>query len=393
MRSLVLFDNLGPYHEARLIAAATTCELTAVQVVARSDEYAWEHSPRADTFTLVTLFGSESEGGITRGELRRRIDRAFDAAAPEVVFVPGWSSRAAFLALDWCRRHAVPAVAMSESTSIDATRTPWKEAIKKSFLSLFAAALVGGKRQSDYMARLGVPTENIFRGYAVVDNDYFSAHTAALLKKHPRGEGPDSGFLSCSRFVAKKNLPRLLQAYALYLSRAGAAPTWPLTLLGDGPPWGLVESQVARLGLTLHVRLPGFRQYPELPYYYARARAFILASTVDQWGLVVNEAMAAGLPVLVSNRCGCVPDLVHEGENGFSFDPYDVEELAGLMAKVSAPDFPAATFGEKSRAIIAGYGPQKFAAGFKAAAECALRRGPTRARWSSRLVLGLLLLR
>ena len=64
--------------------------------------------------------------------------------------------------------------------------------------------------------------------------------------------------------------------------------------------------------------------------------AFVHASASEQWGLVVNEAMAAGLPVIVSERCGCAPDLVREGVNGLTFDPCDVAELAGLMERVAA---------------------------------------------------------
>ena len=84
------------------------------------------------------------------------------------------------------------------------------------------------------------------------------------------------------------------------------------------------------------VILAGFKQYDELPAYYGLASAFVHASTTEQWGLVVNEAMASGLPVLVSDRCGCAPDLVEDGVNGFTFDPYDVEALAGLMQRVAA---------------------------------------------------------
>ena len=86
--------------------------------------------------------------------------------------------------------------------------------------------------------------------------------------------------------------------------------------------------------------MPGFKQYDELPIYYGLAGAFIHASTTEQWGLVVNEAMAAGLPVIVSERCGCAPDLVENGRNGFTFDPYDVDALTHLMLKMALWEFP-----------------------------------------------------
>lgn len=99
---------------------------------------------------------------------------------------------------------------------------------------------------------------------------------------------------------------------------------------------------------------------------------FVHASTSEQWGLVVNEAMAAGLPVLVSNRCGCAADLVREGVNGFTFDPYDVEEMTRLMFRVAHGDVDRAALGQASREIIAEWGPERFAVGLEQAVEAAL---------------------
>jgi len=168
---------------------------------------------------------------------------------------------------------------------------------------------------------------------------------------------------------------------------------WSLVLLGDGALRSSLESQIVSLALHDHVQMPGFIQYPELPAYYARAGAFIHASTSEQWGLVVNEAMASGLPVLVSHRCGCAADLVQGGVNGYTFDPYDVEQLAQLMLKISAFNFPLSTFGDASRKIIANWGPARFAAGLQAAAECAVAVGSPRATVMQRLILKMLLRR
>ena len=102
----------------------------------------------------------------------------------------------------------------------------------------------------------------------------------------------------------------------------------------------------------------------------------------------MNEAMASGLPVLVSNRCGCAPDLVQEGVNGFTFDPYNVEQLAQLMLKISAfQPFSLSAFGEASRRIIADWGPERFASGLKAAVDKALEVGAVRPTFSQRMIL------
>jgi glycosyltransferase involved in cell wall biosynthesis len=91
---------------------------------------------------------------------------------------------------------------------------------------------------------------------------------------------------------------------------------------------------VSRTGIGNKVHFFGFIQYDELPYFYNHAKALILPSWSDQWGLVVNEAMACGLPVLVSEKCGCAPDLVVNGKNGFTFDPNDPEEFLKGMEKI-----------------------------------------------------------
>jgi glycosyltransferase involved in cell wall biosynthesis len=348
----------------------------------------------------------------------------------------------------------VPLVVMSESQAKDEARRGWREAVKRQVVGCFSAALVGGSPHAEYLGQLGMQRERVFMGYDAVDNSYFAGKAetlkAEMLKSGGQGGGgnaetlkaemlksgvrrpssvlrpppglPERYFLASARFVEKKNLPRLLQAYALYrqktedgrrktegrggeaemlkaemLKGEGQRPEdggrktekpWELVLLGDGPLRADLCRLISDLSLQNCVHLPGFKQYADLPTYYGLASAFIHASTTEQWGLVVNEAMASGLPVLVSNRCGCAPDLVHEGVNGFTFDPYNVEELAQLMLKISVfQPFSLSAFGEASRRIISEWGPERFASGLKAAVDKALEIGAVRPTFSQRMIL------
>ncbi|HEV3271721.1 MAG TPA: glycosyltransferase [Candidatus Methylacidiphilales bacterium] len=374
----IIFDNFGPYHIARLQAASADWNLLAIEAAGVSAVYAWEKNSTAGTFRRVTLVEQGTSEGVGRSELVGRLERVLDEFGPGVVVVPGWASPAAWGAMDWCARRGVPMVCMSESTEWDEPRTGWKEWIKRRLVGLFSSALVGGKRHSDYLTKLGMPAERIFMGYDAVDNRFFSEKAKEIgacggeaRRKHGL---PEDYFLASARFVEKKNLPRLLEAYALY--RGSCETPWPLALLGDGLLRGALESQLGALGLRDHVMMPGFKQVSDLPAYYALAGAFIHPSTVEPWGLVVNEAMASGLPVLVSNRCGCVPELVSEGVNGFTFDPLNVKELAQKMAQVSAPGFPRTVFGAKSSEIVAEWGCERFARGLSEAIEVALAGPP-----------------
>src|SRR5262249_22042033 len=140
-----------------------------------------------------------------------------------------------------------------------------------------------------------------------------------------------------------------------------------------GPLRETLNAQLSTLNLHGRVHLPGFKQYDDLPVYYALAKALVHASTTEQWGLIVNEAIASGLPVIVSARCGCVPELVQR--NGFTFDPIDQHELASLLLKMaSLPDDERQRLGDASSRIAENFAPERFGEGLEQAAQLALNR-------------------
>jgi len=374
-RVAIIFDNFGPYHLARLRAAATTCDLLALEVAGRSATYAWDNAADSGAFRRETLLAAGTSADVPRGEIARRLQAALDRFRPIVVVVPGWATPAAWAALEWCARRGVAAVCLSESTAWDEPPAAWKQFLKRRLVRRFAAALVGGRHHVDYLAQLGFAPERIAFGYDAVDNAYFTEGTDAVRANSGEARRrlalPEHFFLASARFVPKKNLDRLIEAFAQYRARAGAS-SWSLVLLGDGELRPALEHQRDALGLRDHILMPGFRQYGELPAYYALAGAFIHPSTVEPWGLVVNEAAASGLPLIVSNRCGCAPELVHDGVNGFTFDPLDPAALTAALEKIAAPDFPRAAFAAASREIVAPWGPERFARGLAQAVETAL---------------------
>jgi glycosyltransferase involved in cell wall biosynthesis len=402
IRVAVLFQRFGPYHHARLNAAGQVLAVWGVEACAMEDIYAWDKVEGAAAFTRVTLTERNSGGRRWHQELRRQMWRALDEIKPQAVVIPGWSSPDAFSALVWCVKNRTPAVVMSESTAWDERRVTWKEWVKSRLVKLCAAGLAGGTPHADYLAQLGLPRERIFPGYDVVDNEYFQRQAEAVrdqsAKLRQQHQLPEKFFLASARFVEKKNLFRLLQAYARYRELAEKAESgkrkaesWDLVLLGDGALKSDLIRLISELRLQNCVHLPGFKQYDELPVYFGLAQVFVHASTTEQWGLVVNEAMASGLPVLVSSRCGCAMDLVSSGVNGFTFDPANVEELAQLLLRVSGDGFPLADFGAASRRIIANWGTERFAAGLRDAVTTALKNPRPPAGWLDRLLLQLLL--
>src|SRR5438093_1802815 len=352
----VVFQHIGPYHHARLNAAAEKLLATGLEWSAR-EYYPWGAAASLARYHKVSLFPEAGDCFPGNAQLRRAFYATLQRARPDVVAVNGWNDFGSLAAANCCVCHGIPMVVMSESARGDEPRTWWKEMIKRRIVDLYSAALVGGQRHVEYLVELGMPRDRIFTGYDVVDNAYFARRTLEIRKSHLRqGYGgqaafeirkkyglPENYFLASARFIEKKNLTRLIRAYAEYRDRLkGTGVTdpgynrgapWDLVLLGDGPLRETLNAQLSTLNLHSHVHLPGFKQYDELPVYYALANAFVHASTTEQWGLVVNEAIASGLPVIVSERCGCVPELVQG--NGFTFDPMNEHELAAQMLKMT----------------------------------------------------------
>jgi glycosyltransferase involved in cell wall biosynthesis len=386
--------NLGYYHHVRFEALARRLSGVTVVEVCGASEFAEFKLRAAESshYELMTYHPDLMFEQVATVEVRRIARQTLAKLRPDVVCVPGWSSPLALAALQWCARRATPAIVTSDSQYGDERRVWWKEAIKRATVAAYSAALVAGQSHREYLAMLGMPRERIFQGFDVVDNDHFmrgaDAARAAADRTRAALNLPRHFFLASSRFIPKKNLAGVIRAFAAYRQRSGAA-AWDLIILGDGPLRGELESLARELKLTDKVQMPGFKAYDELPAYYGLAGALVHASTTEQWGLVVNEALAAGAPVLVSDRCGCAAELVAAGKNGYTFDPNDTPALTNLMSQVSAPDCDRAALGAASRQIVAQWGPDAFASGMIKAIDMAIG-SPRRASLFSLAVIAAL---
>lgn len=391
--------DLGYYHHARIEAFARRSSMR-VTVLEMSDTSAFREFKlsvvRDAHYRTMTLYRDRYFADIAPAESCRAIGRALDQLNPDLLLVQGWSDTYALAPLYWCARTGIPAVVASESQSSDAPRRTWKEFIKRRIVSRFASGLVGGAAHVEYLATLGLKSSQIFTGYDVVDNDHFALGAAEARRDadavRRRLELPERYFLASCRFIPKKNLARLIRAFAVYRRAAGPGGC-DLVLLGDGAERNALEQLVLELGVQACVSMPGFKPYQELPAYYGLAEAFVHASTTEQWGLVVNEAMACGLPLIVSNRCGCVPDLVQPGRNGITVDPWDVAGLAAALHNMAADEHGRKNMGACSQSLIANWTPETFADGLEQAAQAAIDVPLSPRPFADRLLLWSLLQR
>jgi len=340
----------------------------------------------------INLF--ESRGGyfdaVARGLVWSATRAALDRIRPEVVAVAGWSFPESMSAIAWAHQNDARVVMMSESQSHDSNRHLVREAVKRRIVSACDAALVGGRVHADYVTHLGLKSESVFLGYDVVDNRHFSegaararSNATALRQVHGL---PPRFLLASARFIAKKNLVSLVHAFGMALKRAQTPHS--LVILGDGPGRPALEAAIVDAGLFGRVMLPGFICYDDLPIYYGLAEAFVHVSLVEQWGLVVNEAAAAGLPLIVSKRCGSASELVRPGFNGRLVEPGDTEDiLDALHRTMILSEDERIRFGAESSRIVSGWGLDRFASGLQAAIGAAYRYPGRRLAFQDRLLL------
>jgi glycosyltransferase involved in cell wall biosynthesis len=362
----VAFINFGPYHLARLqslskLAQERGLEVWGLELCAGEADYPWQVEKFPLHFRHRTLFPGRRLADLSALNQARGMFLCLEDLRPQALALAGYSLAAMWAGLAWAKLRRRPIVVMGESAAADLPRAKWRETLKRWLVSRFDAALGGGAPQRSYFHALGIPAHRIFPGYDVVDNDHFGKNAQAARAKAEAGRAalglPHSYFLSVSRFVAKKNLLGLVAAYARY--RELSTAPWDLVLCGAGPEEERLRNRARHLP---GVHFAGFRQADILPTYYGLAKCFILPSIRNEpWGLVVNEAMAAGLPVLVSRACGCCRDLVAEGVNGFTFAPGDLEALARLMATMASGRLDLGAMGAASRSIIAHWTPGVFA--------------------------------
>jgi len=370
MRLVYVWQNLGPYHWARMdaLGRAAGVALEVVQVFRRERIRAWSGRPdRPVDVRCTTLFDTDERSRLRDVVVARAVTRAVLAADPAVVL---WGTGlyqawvvAAVLAV---RARGVPSVGHFVSTAADARpRGLWRTAAKAAVHRLYAGFTPVGLRQLDFLLANGVAPDRCRIVGNPVDNGWFAggtdAEAASTLGVLDAPLRPGRFFLSVGRFSAEKNLPRLIAAYEEYRAIAAATSAWDLAVVGDGPDRESIARRFrgSAYAASIH-RLPFLEGLP-LRALYRSCGAFVLPSLSEPWGLVANEAAAAGCPLLLSDRCGCLPHLLHEGINGFRFDPTDVPEMARVMGRVADPRADRTAMGEASRHLVADVSPETYA--------------------------------
>jgi glycosyltransferase involved in cell wall biosynthesis len=277
--------------------------------------------------------------------LSRSVARELREFRPEAVGVGGWNQPAFWRASAYCRRHEVPLLVWVESTARDArSESRPLELAKRRLIERAAGFFVPGRASAEYVRSFGVPDERIALAPNAVDAEIFGR--AAVDRSGRR----TCTFLYAGRLDAEKGLDVLLRAF-------GRAPG-ELVLAGSGP-----EEAKLRALADGRVRFAGALDRDELVPLYAEADAFVLPSRSEPWGMVLNEAAAAGLPLVATEGAGAAHDLVEDGVNGFRVAVEDEHALADALTRLAEDEDFRLAAGARSRELVSRFTPEAWADG------------------------------
>ncbi|PRY37013.1 glycosyltransferase involved in cell wall biosynthesis [Spirosoma oryzae] len=371
MRILIVHNLLWAHYKAavfealqREAAKQTNVQVHVLQIARNERSRAGMETTAAEApvyqYSYDLLFDRYFEDTSPTERAKALLNRA-RAYKPDVITLTGYYDPAQLALLFWAKLRGIRIIMQNESTTADNQRTGPKEAFKRWLISLFDGFFCFGSRSADYLLALNVPPRKILLRKNAVDNQTLRrVYEQALSTRQAEQQHlrlPSRNFIYVGRLIGVKNVPALLTAFAQARQQAPAAD-WGLILLGDGADQPTLFQQTTELGLTNVVSFQPAQPWYRVPAFLALSDVLVLPSQSEPWGLVVNEAMVCGLPVIVSSQCGCVPDLVRDGTTGFVFDPANTDQLTQLLTNFMTGRVDTRAMRQAALDQIAPYAPE-----------------------------------
>ena len=283
---------------------------------------------------------------------------------PDVVICGGYQHPSFLIAFFYARLYRKKFVLWSESHALSIRlRQPWVMAYRKMIVKYCSACIVPGELARRFLRDLGAEEKQTFVAPNAVANDFFYQSSRVFRSQKERFKAerqfPRLLILYIGRLIDSKGVRLLLEAF----SKLSDQKEVGLLLVGDGACETSYRSFCAQHHLD-NVFFEGFKQQEELPFYYGIADVMVMPSFRDEWGLVLNEAMAACLPVVASDRAGAAHDLIQQGVNGYRFTAGDSDELAHWINRLLKNDALRNRMGECSFETIQQFSPRRCARGF-----------------------------
>jgi glycosyltransferase involved in cell wall biosynthesis len=280
-----------------------------------------------------------------------------------LIVLPGYHRPEYWAMLTACVLTGKRRAVLCDSTARDQAPNLTKTLLKRIFFWACHGYFAYGQRSSEYLQSLGASADRIFQPcQAAAMPIGFDPHQALRLRVEARAAQTEPRFLFVGRLSPEKDLPIVLQAFALMRQ---ARSRGRLILVGDGPEAANLRAYAKSLCIADEVDFVGALGIAALSAHYAAASCLVLASRSEAWGLVVNEALHHGCPVVVSEACGCAPELVISGVTGYVHAVGDIADLAGCMTRAAEKlaTTPADTerVGLACQALMRTYTPERAA--------------------------------
>ncbi len=363
MKILFLWQRTLPYHAARGKAlqkalSGEGTEILLMEVCGSGSvygEFGFEETP-IDIHTCLPGAYEDYPAEV----ITRRVTEVLQSLKPDLVFGPGPSFPEGMAAVRYRNQSTASLVVMDDSWEGVLGRGRWKIPIRRLLYRSVDAVFVPGPVHVGFHMRLGMPPARIFTGVNAVDDQFFTPADP---------ENRQNEFLFVGRLEAKKGLLALFREYQRYRRDGGA---WGLRVVGAGK----LEEEVTELArLADDVRFDGSLTGVELRQAYRAAGCLVFPSRRDEWGLVVNEAMCCGAPVIGSTHAGASRTLIRNGVNGFMVDPLTHGRLSEAMRQFSSlTQNERGVFGEMALRDVQCYGLEDFTASVRAVLR--IRRRP-----------------
>jgi glycosyltransferase involved in cell wall biosynthesis len=302
----------------------------------------------------------------------RPLWRALANKRPGLIILAGYSTLAFLTALLYARSNGVPTIMFSAShPGTVKERGGIADFYRRWFVRQVNAFAVPSNLARDLLLNLGAPSEKIFKTPNAIDNQLFSHRSAevqlrAESLKQELGVSGKRLILFVGRLVREKRVDLLIEAFALAKKRGVCHVS--LLLAGDGPLKNDLERQVRDLGLE-DVVFAGFTEQERLVEYYGISDALVLYSERETWGMVVNEAMACNLPVIISDACGAAGDAVVDGVNGYVVPAHQAAQLSDAILRLFSDDARRQEMAEASQRLVQQYTLDAAVEGFWSAAQ------------------------
>ncbi len=372
-RVLILSEIISPYRIPVFNALARD-ERISLHVVFLSETDTglrqWRVYKDEISFSYEVLPSARLRAGKSNLLLNWKLRSCLERSDPEAILCGGYNYLASWEALWWAKKHRSEVILWSESNRHDARSGRGAvEYLKSYFVSRCDRFVVPGKASREYLQSMGVDDEKIGVAPNAVDNGWYRAQAATIRaassKFRDRLALPERFFLFAGRLVAEKGVFDLLDAYAALASEVRSEVG--LVIAGDGPTRAQLQRRAQDVQLG-NVCFTGFLHREELAGVYALAAALILPTHSDPWGLVVNEAMACGLPIIVTNVAGCASDLVENGWNGYVVPRRSPKELSAALDLLIQNRELTQKMRARSLERIQNYSPEACANGLASAA-------------------------